>query len=75
VYIRKEKKNMAKFEIDGYFKDDKTEFYGYLVSEHDDVYNDEDESIFFYGLSEDEIKEAMSENTTHDFVITAYRKL
>ena len=41
------------FSIDGYWKDDKSEFSGYIVKEFDDVEEDEDRDnkIFFYGLS------------------------
>jgi hypothetical protein len=64
------------FSIDGYFKDDKSEFSGLIVKEHDDV-DENDENIFYYGLSEDEIKDAIAagENTTLDFVITNYKVL
>ncbi len=64
------------FEIDGYFKDDNSEFNGYLVAEYDDTPDGfDDDDIFFYGLSEALIKEAIAlkKDTTHDFVITAYR--
>lgn len=69
---------MKVFSIDGYWKDDKDNFYGYLVSEFDDVpkgYSEED--IFFFGLSEDELEEAISlgEDTVHDFVITNYEEI
>ena len=66
------------FEVEGYWKDDKDEeFSGYLVAELDCVpegYSDDD--IFFYGLSEELLKEAieLKENTIHDFVITSYKK-
>lgn len=68
---------MSIYEIDGYWKDDKSEFYGYLVTELDctpEGYDDDD--IFFYGLSENQIKEAieLKENICNDFVITDYRK-
>lgn len=66
------------FYINGYFKDDKTEFENYLVSVFDGLdeessdFNDED--IFFYGLSEKEIIEAMDTTKPNglEFVITAY---
>jgi len=67
------------FSINGYWKDDKTEFYGYIVSDTDDTgynYGLDDEDIFFYGLSENEIKECLNdENTGLDFVITSYTKV
>ena len=66
---------MGNFLIDGYYKDDKTEFSGYLVSETDDHMDDE---IFFYGLSEEDIKDAIKlgdDSNIIDFVITSYEKV
>ena len=65
------------FEITGYWKDDKTELNG-LVYEFDECPDDlKEEDIFFYGLSEENIKELIevSENSINDFVITSYIKL
>ena len=68
------------FSIEGYWKDDKTEFSG-IVTNYDDAELDEDgnevdDDIFYYGLDEDEIKEAieMGEDTALDFVITSYEE-
>jgi len=66
------------YEIDGYWKDDKSEFSGYLVSEMDctpDGYEDDD--IFFFGMSENVLADAVKrgEDTVHDFVVTAYREV
>ena len=48
------------FSIDGYFVDDNTEFSGYLVSAYDDTPEDDDgDDIFFYGLSEQDIVDAI----------------
>lgn len=67
------------FSINGYWKDDKTEFYGYIVSDTEDTrhnYGLDDEEIFFYGLSENEISKCLNdESTIHDFVITSYKKI
>ena len=64
------------FSISGYFKDDPyPPFDGYLVNEYDDVpVGYTDDQIFFHGLSEENIKEAIElrEDTAHDFVITDY---
>jgi len=69
------------FFIDGYWKDDKSEFSGYIVREFDDSIGDDetdegltDDDIFFYGLSEQDIKRAISEGDEAggDFVITSY---
>ena len=75
------------FEINWYWKDDKTSFRGALVSEDSQeiatgnisdttqVKGVNDEDISFYGLDESEIKrliEEGAENDQLDFVITAY---
>ena len=64
------------FSINGYWKDDKMEFENYIVSVYDSE-EDDSEEIFYYGLSEQEIKEAIKagENTIFEFVITSYNKL
>lgn len=68
------------FEINGYWKDDKSEFEGYIVTNYDDVevsgmYDVDD--IFLFGLEESEIIEAIKDggDTAQDFVITDYRAL
>ena len=64
------------FEITGYWKDDKTDLNG-LVYEFDECPDHlKDEDIFFYGLSEENIKELIEagENSAYDFVITSYTK-
>lgn len=63
------------FYINGYWKDDNSEFYGYKVTDYDGV-EIEDDDIFFYGLSEKDIIEAIEsgEETGEDFVITSYFK-
>lgn len=63
------------FSINGYWKDDKTEFENYTVSSYNSE-EDDDEEIFYFGLSEQEIKEAIKagEETIFDFVITSYTK-
>jgi len=64
------------FLIDGYWKDTGEEFSDYIVIDSDEFDEEMDEYIFFYGLSEDEIIDAIGkkENTVHDFVITSYRR-
>jgi hypothetical protein len=63
------------FLIDGYYKDDKSEFTNYLVSEYDDAPLDCDDDVFFYGLSENDIIDAIKsgEDTALEFVITGYK--
>lgn len=70
------------FEITGYWKDDISDkFEGYIVSDMDDSPLDSEpymeEHIFFFGLSEEDLKEAirLKEDTAHDYVITSYVKL
>jgi hypothetical protein len=62
------------FEIQGYWKDDKSEFSG-IVKEYDDYIEEEEDDIFLYGMGESDIKEAIKdgENTNLDFVITSYK--
>lgn len=65
---------MKVFSIDGYYVDDKTEFQGYAVAEfYHTPEGWDDINIFFYGLSEPEIKEAISSGEpVDDFIITSY---
>lgn len=65
-----------KFLINGYWKDNKLKFKNYVVTDHDDTTEDEDE-IFYFGLSQEEIEEAikLKWNTALEFVITSYTKL
>lgn len=73
------------FLINGYWKDDKSNFSDYLVTEyHSDAENlsidlnnkFDDDDYFYYGLSEDDIINAINdvENTSLEFVITSYTK-
>ena len=65
------------FSINGYYKDDKSEFEGYIIKEYDDVDEELDDLIFFYGLSESNIKEAIDDGGEDilDFVITSYYEI
>ena len=64
------------FEIDGYWKDDKSEFSSYLIKSTHEILEEEDDSIFHYGLSEQDIQKTIKEgNNNIDFAITAYRKI
>ena len=63
------------FEIEGYFKDDKSPINGSIITNYDDVDDGvDDDFIFFYGMEESEIISAIEEgeNTQLDFVITGY---
>ena len=66
------------FIIDGYWKDDLLEFRDFIVREYDDVVNDEeDNEIFYYGLSEAEILESINnpDESGLEFVITNYKEI
>ena len=65
------------FSIDGYWKDDLTEFNDNIVKEIDVVDEDEDDSIFYYGLGETDIIDAIVNPDGNDleFVITSYEEI
>lgn len=67
------------FSIDGYWKDDLSEFNGNIVKEYDDTEEDEDRDnqIFYYGLSETEIQDAIAnpDENVLEFVITSYEEI
>lgn len=62
------------FSISGYWLSDNEEFEGYLVKEDNDIIEEEDDQIFFYGLSENDIKEAIrnKDHVNGEFIITNY---
>ena len=66
------------FSIDGYWKDDLSEFNGNIVKEYDDSEENEDldNLIFYYGLSEAEIQDAIAnpDGNVLEFVITSYKE-
>lgn len=65
------------FNISGYWKDDKSEFEDYIVKEFDDVDEETDDLIFYYGLSEADIIDAIenpNDSDCIDFVITSYEE-
>ena len=65
------------FSIDGYWKDDLTEFNDNIVKEIDVVDEDEDDSIFYYGLGETDIIDAIVNSYVNnlEFVITSYEEI
>jgi len=67
------------FSIDGYWKDDLSEFSGNIVKEYDDAEEDEDRdnSIFYYGMGENDIIDAIAnpDENSLEFVITSYKLL
>jgi hypothetical protein len=66
---------MSVFIVDGYWKDNKSEFAGYLINEFDDVPDGfKDDDIFYFGLSETDLKNS-SEDDGLEFVITDYKNI
>lgn len=67
------------FSINGYWKDDKSEFEGFIVKEYDDAEADEfrDEQILHYGLSENDLQHSIDTggNDALDFVITSFEEI
>jgi hypothetical protein len=67
------------FSINGYYKDDKTEFEGLIVKEYDDAEEDEsrDDQIFYYGLSDNDLKHSVDTggNDMLDFVVTSFEEI
>jgi len=65
------------FSVSGYWKDDKTEFENYIIKEFDDVDENEDIEIFYYGLSASDIKTLIDEGdkSNQEFVITSYKEV
>ena len=68
---------MKIFSIDGYWKDDHSEFSDLWVKEDETVDPKDDDTIFYYGLSEEQIKEAikLGKKTDLEFVITGYTRI
>lgn len=64
------------FSINGYWKDDLTSIVGALVREYDDI-TEYDDNIFYYGLDEKDIEEAIKNPSVSalEFVITSYEIL
>ena len=68
------------YSISGYWKDDGVHFEGYKVSDTNDSTPEvlpegiSDDDLFFYGLSEQDIKDAieLGKDSNEDFVITSY---
>lgn len=68
------------FTITGYWKDTNENFDGYIVTNFDDVEENDiysEDDIFFFGLSEDDLIEAVALgwDTMHDFIITNYTRI
>ena len=66
------------FLIDGYWKDDLLEFRDFIVREYDDIVDEEqDNEIFYYGLSEAEILESINnpDESGLEFVVTNYKEI
>lgn len=65
---------MKVFIVDGYWKDDGTEFEDYLIAEYDHTPEGrDDEEFFYYGLSESDLKKSCMEDGL-EFVITSFKE-
>ena len=60
------------YQVSGYWKDDKTELRGLICSMDSTPEGYSDDDIFFYGLSEKDMKSS-SQGDANDFVITHYK--
>lgn len=61
------------FSVSGYWKDDKSEFDGYIIK-MGDVDEDEDDDIFYYVDSLNDLESLKTEGV-NDFVITDYEEI
>ena len=61
------------FSISGYYKDDGSEFEGYIVKEFDHV-DEEDDDVFYYGLSEKDLRESSFDDGL-EFVVTSFEEI
>ena len=66
------------YTVDGYWKDDKSEFRDLIVTNFDDVEENgmfgEDE-VFLFGFSEQMLEELKDVNNNDDFIVTNYTKI
>mgnify|MGYP003478425128 CR=1 FL=1 len=64
------------FSISGFWKDTKVKFSNMIVKELEELAEDDDENIFYYDLSEEEICQEikLGWSGTLDFVITSYEE-
>jgi hypothetical protein len=69
--------NSKYFAVSGFWKDDKVKFEDFIIKELDIVDDSEDIEIFYYGLSEEDIKSAINLKwkTDFEFVITNYNEI
>jgi hypothetical protein len=70
--------NTRFFAIQGYWKDDKTEINGYIVTDTDEQFEGvEDEGIFHYGIKEEDLKKAVEagEDSEYEFVVESYEEV
>ena len=68
------------FEINGYWKDDQSEFESYIVTNYDDIEEDgeyDEDDIFYFGMEESDIQAMIEEgeDTIEDFVVTSYTEI
>jgi len=68
------------FMVNGYWKNDRSEFEGLIIKEFDDVVEGEDDNVFYYGMDENAIKLTIEDGKNGvsdilDFVITDYKEV
>lgn len=72
-FMEKYLDNNQLIKISGYWKDNNQEFNDYIVSQYDDILDENDDNIFYYGLSLNFIINNLNEtNNGLEFVITSY---
>lgn len=62
------------FSISGYYKDDGSEFEGYIVKEFHDADEWDDDNVFYYGLSERDLRESSFDDCL-EFVVTSFEEI
>lgn len=65
------------FTITGYWKNDKSRLENYRVTSSNDINYHEDDGIFYYGVTECDLKQAIQDGdkTDLEFVIISYEPL
>lgn len=69
------------FTIAGFWKDTNENFDGYIVTNYNDELGEDvpytDDDIFFYGLGESELQQAvdLGWDTAHEFIIADYKRI
>lgn len=73
IIIRDPEDPLPLLVISGYWLDTKEPFEGYLVKQTDDGNEEEEDSIFYYGLSIEAARKSINKITAEDWVITSVK--